>query len=108
MYAPVACSYCGRTNVVEIAVDLGINERALHLSDITIKRTLTLEEFYDAYKEFMQDFIACCEFPVRKELLIKKIRRYFNCTTALAYDILDRIKNDLCLYEKNGMIYEVL
>lgn len=107
MYAPVSCAYCKRINVVEVSIDLGICERNLYLNDLSIKRTLTLEEFYNIYKEFIQDFIACCEFPVHKEMFIKKIRRYFNCTTALAYDILDKIKNDLCLYEKDGMIYEV-
>ena len=103
MLTSVVCAYCSGVNVVDIAVELQFGKNA-RLSEIYVKRTMRLDEFYERYREFV---LNLAEFPIEKEKLLERIKRFFRCSTSLAYDILDRLKDDLGLYEQKGVIYDV-
>jgi len=98
MHVIVECASCGAKNVVDVSYCLNSHE-------FVVEDTTSYEEFLERYLNFVR---GLTDFPIRKERLIDLIKRALNVNSALAYEILDRLKCDLCLYEKDGMIYEVL
>jgi len=98
MHVLVECALCGAKNVVNVSYNLNDNE-------FVVENNYSYDEFLERYLNFVRDLT---DFPIKKERLIKLIRCSLNVNGTLAYEILDKLKNDLYLYEKDGMIYEVL
>jgi len=96
MYVGVECVSCGEMNVVDVCY-------IVQNGEFVVEDTQSFDEFYAKYCRFVMELP---EFPIMKDHLIKLIRKALNVSTALAYDILERIKKDLGLYEQNGIIYE--
>ncbi|AIY91128.1 hypothetical protein [Geoglobus acetivorans] len=102
MWIGVECVECGAQNVVSLSVDVGISSY-IALEDIKIQETVNFDIFFSKYRHFITEL---SDFPVSKQILLRKIKDTFNCSFALANDILERLKIDLGLYEQNGVIYE--
>ena len=96
MFVGVECVNCGESNVIDVCYE--IERREFIVSEIQ-----SFDDFYEKYSNFLK---GLPEFPISKEHLIKLIKLALNVSSSLAYDILERIKIDLGLYEQNGMIYE--
>jgi hypothetical protein len=95
MYVSVECGHCGGLNVVDISYEFKTFE-------FRVNSVETFDIFFEKYKRLVAELP---EFPIEKSKLIKLIRQAMNVNTSLAYDILDRLKLDLGLYEKDGMIH---
>ena len=103
MWVGVECIECGTQNVVSFGVDVGLGS-SIALEDVHVRKVLNFDEYYANYRHLITEI---AEFPIKTKVLLRKIRDFFNCSTSLAYDILERMKIDLGLYEQNGVIYEV-
>ncbi len=97
MHVLVRCALCGAKNVVDVSYNLNDSE-------FVVENNYSYDEFLERYLNFVR---GLTDFPIKKERLIELIRYSLNVNYSLAYEILDKLKNDLFLYEKDGMIYEV-
>lgn len=95
MYVEIECQYCGGLNVAGMSYDFS-------MSEFVVETIQKFEDFYDQYRNFVA---SLPDFPIEKSKLLRMIKQALNVNTNLAYDILDRLKLDLGLYEKNGIIY---
>ncbi|WP_456477920.1 hypothetical protein [Geoglobus ahangari] len=96
MYISVECAACGEVNVANVAY-------LTKESEFTVSEVQRFDEFYHRYRELV---LNLPEFPIKKDHLIRIIKMALNCSTALAHDVLERMKIDIGLYERDGMIYE--
>jgi len=107
MLVGIECANCHALNVADISPELGINDRNMaFIRDIQVRNVETLEHFYSRYSAFIIDLVEHVEFPVHKDALIIRISQALHCSKALAYEIFEKIKLDLGLYEQQGMVYE--
>lgn len=108
MLISLECANCHTVNVAELSLKIGFNQHVAYVEDVHVINVKKLEEFLDKYDSLLDDLMNHVEFPIHKDSLIKRIRRFFRCNEFLAHELVDRIKADLGLWEdRGGWIREV-
>lgn len=112
MHSVIECAYCGEKNVLEISASMSTiatSREIVHsLEDVDILSVRRIEDFMENVKAVALELFSpdALEQGVEKQYAIRILREWLNISTVLAYEVLDRIKSEMGLYEKDGRIWE--
>ncbi|RLG22223.1 hypothetical protein DRN72_02615 [Methanosarcinales archaeon] len=112
MRAHVECAYCGEKTVFDATTTLELHredERFCgEVVDLKIMNTQKFEDFMRDVRWVALELFAPekLENGVDKEFALRMLRRCLGITLSLSYEVLDFLKSELGLYEKDGKLYE--
>ncbi len=100
MFTKIECPECGLPIVLHLGVQDTVTLTAVRSAKPYVKEYYRLQEWYANYiVPKVAEIIS-----QQKEIHIDALREIIDCSEDLFYEIVEKLKIDLDLYEKNGML----